>query len=157
VAREQELERERKYEEVHREQRKEAKKRWRDEHRDLVRERQRGYSKKYRSSPATRAKRLETQRSWTQRNREKFEGYNLRHKCKKYGLTPGQHQAMYVAQNGCCDMCGESVPYDLIKTDHDHVTGKVRGLLCARCNVQIAIFDNYELLDKAIQYLEKTR
>jgi 5-methylcytosine-specific restriction endonuclease McrA len=75
----------------------------------------------------------------------------------RYGLTPEQHKAMYLAQNGCCAICGEPAAYGDIHTDHDHNTGRVRGLLCRRCNTQIAIFDNYELLDKAIQYLERVR
>lgn len=74
---------------------------------------------------------------------------------KKFGLTPEQHKQMYLDQNGCCAMCGEPVEYTRIHTDHDHNTNKVRGLLCARCNCQIAIFDNYSLFSMAVEYLER--
>jgi len=111
--------------------------------------------REYCSNPKTRAKRLQSQRSWTERNRDKFKVYNSKAKCKKYGLTPARHRLMYLKQNGCCAMCGEPVPYADIKTDHNHNTGEVRGLLCCRCNNQIAIFDNYDLLAKAKAYLTR--
>ncbi len=58
-----------------------------------------------------------------------------------YGMTPEQHRAMYVAQNGCCGLCKKPVKYGEIHTDHDHKTGKVRGLLCCRCNTALGLFE----------------
>lgn len=59
----------------------------------------------------------------------------------KYGLTPGQHKAMYVTQNGCCVVCGKPIPYDKIQVDHDHKTGKIRGLLCKSCNTKLGWYE----------------
>ena len=73
----------------------------------------------------------------------------------RYDLTLEQHRMMYLAQNGCCAICGKSVPYDKMATDHDHNTGRVRGLLCNRCNIRIGIFDEHDLLEKALNYLEE--
>ncbi len=72
-----------------------------------------------------------------------------------YGLTSGQHKQLYVGQNGCCALCGDSVPYDEIYTDHDHGTGKVRGLLCRRCNVGLGMLgDTFGSIMRAAEYLK---
>jgi hypothetical protein len=108
------------------------------------------YNKKYYETHKAEFK--EKRRQFTLNNPE---WARRNHLSRKYGLTPERHKAMYLAQNGCCAICGESVPYDKVQTDHDHATGKVRGLLCCRCNMQIGIFDNCDLLERAISYLER--
>ena len=74
---------------------------------------------------------------------------------RKYGITEEQVQAMGEAQNWICYMC----PTDIRENhhiDHDHVTGKVRKLLCFHCNVGLGHFrDSIDLLKKAIAYLEE--
>jgi hypothetical protein len=71
-----------------------------------------------------------------------------------FGITLQQHQAMYAAQDGCCALCKSPVPYDRIDTDHDHTTGKVRGLLCHRCNMLMGFLDtSKELLYDAFRYM----
>ena len=70
----------------------------------------------------------------------------------KYGLTPKQHKQMYLAQNGCCDLCGKPVEYSKVHTDHDHITGKVRGLLCVSCNLGMSFVDNKDFMEKAVKY-----
>ena len=65
---------------------------------------------------------------------------------RDYGLTLDQHKAMYLAQNGCCGLCHEPVEYDKTDTDHDHKTGRVRGLLCRRCNLLIGNIENNDRL-----------
>lgn len=75
----------------------------------------------------------------------------------KYGLTLEQHKQMYLDQNGCCAVCGEPIEYDRVVTDHDHETGKVRGLLCYRCNRDLSIFDDTDRFERAIAYIERNR
>ena len=54
--------------------------------------------------------------------------------------------------SGNCEICGS---YLASHIDHDHITGKVRGFLCRRCNIGLGQFqDNKEFLYKAISYLE---
>jgi hypothetical protein len=77
---------------------------------------------------------------------------------KYYGITIEEYNLIFLKQNGCCAICGkhESEFSKSLSVDHDHVTGKIRGLLCIKCNLSIGGFeDNIELLDKAKEYLSK--
>jgi len=71
-----------------------------------------------------------------------------------YGLKTGERESMEETQEGKCSIC-LTKPKKLF-VDHDHVTGKVRGLLCRHCNFGIGHFkDNIAYLKSAIEYLEK--
>ena len=63
---------------------------------------------------------------------------------------------MLIDQNNSCAICNRHVnvlPKNL-DVDHDHITGKVRGLLCGKCNMGLGYFqDNINIMDKAIQYI----
>jgi len=76
-----------------------------------------------------------------------------------YGLTREQWQVIYNKQNGSCAICGKSqdkLGY-ILQIDYDHGTGKVRGLLCRKCNMGIGMFgEDVENMNKAIRYLEKS-
>jgi hypothetical protein len=77
---------------------------------------------------------------------------------KRYGITPEQYLEMYTKQNGCCAICGKHQT-ELKKTlgvDHNHTTGKNRGLLCFNCNITIGKFnDDINMLVLAINYLKQ--
>lgn len=79
-----------------------------------------------------------------------------------YGLTLEEYQAMLDKQGGGCAICGRqetqrSNPQgvvDSLRVDHCHTTGKIRGLLCSKCNFGLSNFnDNPELLINAAKYL----
>ena len=73
-----------------------------------------------------------------------------------YGLTRQEFDAMLFEQSYMCAICSVSVDYTG-NVDHDHVTGKVRGILCPTCNRALGLFqDDRELLLKSIDYLEKS-
>ena len=62
------------------------------------------------------------------------------------------------SQNGACKICGKVDPGRIsskrLAVDHDHTTGKVRGILCFRCNMGLGCFnDNIEIIKKVINYL----
>lgn len=70
-------------------------------------------------------------------------------------LRPQAYQRMLESQNGGCDICGTLEKDRRLSVDHCHVTGKIRALLCRRCNTGIGFFqEDIDLLEKAIQYLK---
>lgn len=72
----------------------------------------------------------------------------------KYGVTEEAYNALFQAQNGRCKICRLNSPKKL-SIDHDHTTGRIRGLLCQSCNVGVGMFkDDVDLLAKAIEYLK---
>lgn len=53
-------------------------------------------------------------------------------------LTEAQYAAMFEAQNGRCKLCGRPPsPHQALAVDHDHRTGRIRGLICWECNKPI--------------------
>jgi hypothetical protein len=57
-----------------------------------------------------------------------------------------------------CQVCGSSGSNRRLSVDHDHTSGKVRGLLCASCNFAIGnMGDDPDKLRAAANYLEETR
>ena len=76
----------------------------------------------------------------------------------EYGLTTEQYNDMLNHQKGLCAICkskevGKGFKY--LHIDHNHETGKVRGLLCSKCNRGLSCFgDNSKLLGRARKYLE---
>lgn len=86
----------------------------------------------------------------------------------KYKITPQQYRDLYVAQHGCCYICRTAKgvnPDDpngkggrRLGVDHNHVTGRIRGLLCSggdrTCNRVIGWL-NHAQLSRAVEYLEQ--
>lgn len=72
-----------------------------------------------------------------------------------YNITPKDWDSILEAQKGRCAICGRT--NDLC-VDHDHTTGKIRGILCRKCNKNIGgLGDNEEGLAKALAYLHEPR
>jgi hypothetical protein len=84
----------------------------------------------------------------------------LRH---KYGIDLDAYEEMLKKQKGVCLICGKSetkkTRYGGISTlhiDHDHTNGRIRGLLCHKCNCAIGMFcEDTQILEKAIKYLSQ--
>jgi len=79
----------------------------------------------------------------------------------KYNLSLEQHSKMYLEQNGCCLICKRPVKLEKIHTDHNHITGKIRGLLCRECNLGLGYFfadeKNEEILLQAVTYIKNNK
>lgn len=76
---------------------------------------------------------------------------------REWGLGLEEYHRMLADQGGCCGICGGFDPKGRGRfiVDHDHKTGKVRGLLCNDCNLGLGkLGDNVELLRRAVAYLE---
>lgn len=77
---------------------------------------------------------------------------------RQYGITLGDYEQMLVEQDFKCAICGneDEVEGRRLAIDHCHDSGEVRGLLCGKCNRGLGLFyDNEDLLQNAIQYLNK--
>lgn len=74
----------------------------------------------------------------------------------RYGLTEEQYQALIQSQAQSCALCGEVfVIGKPIYVDHDHRSGKVRGLLHPKCNTLLGVAgDSIARLELAIKYLK---
>lgn len=132
---------------------------------DKYREYQRQYQAKYSKTTNGVAikdrhneKRREERRSGTKPHRSKYLYLE-----RKFGLTPEQYDTLLETQEGVCAICLQEEQYRHYATgtryslavDHDHTTGKVRGLLCRTCNVALGKFgESIEQLRRAADYLE---
>jgi len=74
-----------------------------------------------------------------------------------YGINSENYNNMFNNQGGCCKICKihQSELKISLCVDHDHVTGKIRGLLCSACNRAIGLLkDDYKILENAFMYLK---
>ena len=75
--------------------------------------------------------------------------YHLR---RRYGLTSADVEAMIEAQGGTCATCAAKPEH----VDHDHATGKVRGVLCFNCNQALGnVRDDEMTLHRLARYLRR--
>jgi hypothetical protein len=120
---------------ANREKRKEIAKAYKARNRDKIRTAGRKYSKR----PEVRARIKERQRATS---------------LAKLGLTPKDYADIFSAQGGHCAIC-DSTP-DRLCVDHEHSSGRVRGLLCKLCNLAIGnLRDDPELAIRAAEYLRR--
>ncbi|WP_369333683.1 endonuclease domain-containing protein [Modestobacter altitudinis] len=74
---------------------------------------------------------------------------------RRYGMSRSQVDQLRRAQSDRCAICGDQSPEHL---DHDHGSGKIRSLLCQRCNFGLGLYrDDPELLRAAADYVEEHR
>ncbi len=110
------------------------------------------------------------QKEWQRQHRrrklaENPEWETHQHLMKTYGISYETYQAMEVAQNHKCAICGSEDPKTRKRigatrsrfcVDHDHKTGKIRALLCAKCNRGIGLLgDDPIRLEAAAKYLRE--
>ena len=74
---------------------------------------------------------------------------------RTFGLTPHELDSMIEMQGGVCALCRRGQPEHI---DHDHASGRVRGVLCGPCNMGLGLFkDDPKRLSAAIEYLYRDR
>lgn len=82
-----------------------------------------------------------------------------RERLKKTGWSPEEYEYTWFKQKGKCAICGCELGtsrYTKPAADHDHKTGKLRGILCTQCNTALGLMkDSPYRLESAIHYLEE--
>jgi len=116
------------------------------------------YKKIYNASPENRKRRNKRLRKWTKLAKSK-DARRALDRLKKYGLTQDAHAELLKNQNYKCAVCGatkENSLGNVLHVDHCHKTGKVRGLLCDRCNKGLGMMrDSIVNIKSLVVYLEK--
>ena len=78
--------------------------------------------------------------------------FRIYQRARNYGLSEEHFRVLLESQNYECAICGK--PDRSLVVDHNHTTGKVRGLLCNSCNTGIGLLqDSVEVLRRAEGYL----
>lgn len=114
------------------------------------------YQKKYKQS--NKYKEQQSQYRQTDKFKAVLSKYQktnkyLTSRLKVYSISLEDYNKMLEKQNGVCAICGKK-PKERLAVDHNHITGKVRGLLCIKCNLGISKFDdNIPTMEKAIKYI----
>jgi hypothetical protein len=112
---------------------------------------------------------IERVQKWRQDNAERYNAYTRArrqrpevkaadragHLKRKFDLTPLQYAIKLAEQQGVCLICGRTpAEGKSLDVDHDHKSGRVRGLLCRNCNQGLGkFFDDPLVLASAIAYL----
>jgi len=95
------------------------------------------------------------------KHKERFGNYR---RMKLYGITVDEYEELKQRQDGRCAICGRTQEQSgkslrELCIDHDHKTGRVRGLLCTRCNTMIAGIEHeddiFDTLKRVKDYLER--
>ena len=80
----------------------------------------------------------------------------LAQKKHKYGLNKEDYYSLFKEQDNKCAICKISFDKTKAFVDHDHNTGKVRGLLCTKCNTLLGMAnDDIKILQNALKYLKQ--
>ena len=92
------------------------------------------------------------------RNRNKTYEEQRVSRIRAYGIDVEDYDRMLFEQDGVCYICKEAPAKRALDIDHDHKTGKVRGLLCSTHNRALGLMgDDIILLLRATEYLVKSR
>ena len=132
---------------------------WRKNNPDKRRLRDRVYRNQNRDAFNARS------RAWRSKNKDKVSltpsrQPHARHaqKLQKYQLTVERYDMMLSVQHGVCALCGGRDKKRMLAVDHCHVTGKIRGLLCWRCNSMLGVYEQWKSQDRITameSYLQK--
>lgn len=94
----------------------------------------------------------ENGKKYRDKNRKEI---SLRNRVARYKVSLEFVIDLYKSQNERCAICRTPVDFETSRIDHDHITGKVRGILCTSCNTGIGLFkDSPEILINASRYIK---
>jgi len=136
-----------------------------------IKEKQKKYNKEYYDTPKGKANKLKASTKWRNNNLEKARKYAREYAKanplkqrkmwlkRKYNISLDSYRILLESQSGKCAICyneNDNKRHKYLCVDHNHDTGKVRGLLCHSCNATIGYAkESVSTLKKSIEYLEK--
>ena len=161
-------EKSKKYRQEHKLEKSKRDKKYREENKEYYKEYKRKYyqghkekHKKYKQQYYKKNKKRisESVKKYRQEHTKEARENNIRN---NYGINGKQYDEIFKKQNGKCAIClkleqvkHKSGTLSQLSIDHDHKTGKTRGLLCRRCNTALGLLqDDLLLLKQAVKYLE---
>jgi len=100
----------------------------------------------------------ETGKKWKKKNPDKVRIYEKKCELRRYGITLDEYTKLAARQGNVCGICSSQQikRYKYLTVDHCHKTGKIRGLLCATCNLALGLLgDSLKDIHNILQYLEK--
>ncbi len=98
--------------------------------------------------------RREYHRRYRARNPDRARAQDRAQTIRSKGISVEAYEALFETQKGACAICEKSQTGRRLAIDHDHATGRVRGLLCNTCNTALGKFrDSPALLKKASKYI----
>ena len=97
---------------------------------------------------------------WRNENKKTAFDIGKKYRLKKLGFTPELFNQMLEVQKNVCALCGTDRPggpRNIWSADHDHKTGKARGLLCMSCNTTLGHIEGKpaDWMDKAKDYIKQ--
>ena len=113
-------------------------------------------SSKDRRYPLCKICAAEATSQWRRENPERERGNKLR---RDHNMTLAEYDELFNSQGGRCAICNTDTPLGRgrFHVDHNHHTGRIRGLLCHKCNLFIGLAnDSIEILNVAIKYLSSS-
>ena len=118
-----------------------------------------GSTRKYRSNGACVECQKKRAEAWQKSHLDRVREHRRKTKLKrKYKLTPEQYDSMLAAQGGHCAICPCTPRKNgkRLAVDHDHRTGRIRGLLCSDHNRALGLLgDSSQLCLRAAAYLQR--
>lgn len=79
------------------------------------------------------------------------------HYKNKYGMTIDEVHSLFHSQDRKCALCKDTLDEKTMMVDHCHETGRVRGILCRRCNSGLGFLgDTAQALGRALEYLKRS-
>lgn len=105
--------------------------------------------------------------SWCKNCKSDYD--HKRHKIYRYGISLNKVNELIFEQKNRCAICGQNfddifnIYIDKLtirspRVDHNHKSGKIRGILCNKCNILLGMVkDNTSILLKAVDYLDRDK
>ena len=100
------------------------------------RERRKAQHRAYYAAHKEQIKERQRRRSWAKKLADFW-----RRLARFYGISREQYEGLLAKQGGVCGICRKP-PQEPLCVDHSHATGRVRGLLCRKCNTGLGFYDD---------------